>query len=126
MVPHRWMIEAIKMVGIADNIVNLFKNSNKMWRAKLIAYNESLGKVDFRKEIFWQDFFSPLLFVVVLIPLLITLNEIDLGYVTSQNQKFDNPLFMDDLKLYAKSERELDSLIQTLRVISDNVVWYLV
>ena len=85
MVPHRWMIEAIKMVGIADNIVNLFKNSNKMWRAKLIAYNESLGKVDFRKEIFWQDFFSPLLFVVVLIPLLITLNEIDLGYVTSQN-----------------------------------------
>ena len=102
MVPHRWMIEAIKMVGIADNIVNLFKNSNKMWRAELIAYNESLGKVDFRKEIFQQDFFSPLLFVVVLIPLLITLNEIDLGYVTSQNQKFDNPLFMDGLKLYER------------------------
>ena len=27
MVTHRWMIEAMKMVGTADNIVNLFKNS---------------------------------------------------------------------------------------------------
>ena len=28
---------------------------------------------------------------------------------------------MDDLKLYAKSERELDSLIQTVRIFSDDV-----
>ena len=28
---------------------------------------------------------------------------------------------MDDLKLYAKSERELDSLIQTVRTFSDDV-----
>ena len=27
MVPHGWMIEAMKRVGIVDNIVNLFKNS---------------------------------------------------------------------------------------------------
>ena len=25
-VPHRWMIEAMKMVGIADNVENLFEN----------------------------------------------------------------------------------------------------
>ena len=28
---------------------------------------------------------------------------------------------MDDLKLYAKSERELDSLIQTVMIFSDDV-----
>ena len=28
---------------------------------------------------------------------------------------------MDDLKLHAKSERELDSLIQTVRILSDDV-----
>ena len=32
------------------------------------------------------------------------LNETDLGYVTSQNQKLNHLLFMDDLQLYAKSE----------------------
>ena len=67
------------------------------------------------------DSFPSLLFVVVLIPLSIFLIEADLGYVTSRNQKLNNLLFMDNLKLYPKSERELDSLIQTVRIFSDYV-----
>ena len=115
MVSHRWMIEAMKMVGIADNIVNLFENSKETWGTELITCNEGLGEVDIWRGIFQGDSFSPLPFVVVLIPLLIILNETDLGYVTSRNQKLNHLLFMDDLKLYAKSKRELDSLIQTVR-----------
>ena len=49
MVPHGWMIEAMKMVGIADNIVNLFENSKETWRTELTACNESLGEVDIRR-----------------------------------------------------------------------------
>ena len=64
-----------------------------------------------RRGIFQRDSFSPLLFVIVFIPLSITLNETDLRYAAIRNQKFNNILFLDDLKLYAKSERELDSLI---------------
>ena len=60
-------------------------------------------------------------FVVVLIPLSRIVNETDLRYVTSRNQKLNHLLFMDDLKLHAKSERELDSLIQTVRIFSDDV-----
>ena len=45
----------------------------------------------------------------------------DLRYVTSQNQKFNHLLFMDDSKLYAKSETELDSLIQIMRIFYDDV-----
>ena len=97
MVPHRWLIEAMKMVGIADNIVNLFENSKETWRTELIACNESLGEVDIRRGIFQGDSFSPLLFVVVLIPLSIILNETDFGYVASRNQKLNHLLFMDDL-----------------------------
>ena len=46
MVPHCWMIEAMKMVRIAYNIVNLFENSKETWITELIACNESLGEVD--------------------------------------------------------------------------------
>ena len=99
MVPHRWMIEAMKMVGIADNIVNLFENSKETWRTELIACNESIGEVDIRREIFQADSFSPLLFVIVRITLSIILNKTDLGYITSRNQKLNRHLFMDDLKL---------------------------
>ena len=86
----------------------------------IMKCNESLSEVDIRKGIFQGDSLSPLLFVVVLIPLSIILNKTDLGYVTSRNQKM-NILFMDNLKLYAKSERELDSLTQTVSIFSDLV-----
>ena len=76
-------------------------------------------EVDIRRGIFLGDSFSPLLFVVVLIPLSIILNETDLEYVTNRNQKLNHLLFMDDLRLYVKSKRELDLLIQTVRTFSD-------
>ena len=121
MVPHGWMFEAMKMVGIADNIVNLFENSKETWRTELTPCKESLGEVDIGRVIFQGDSFSPLLFVVVLISSSIILNETDRRYVTSQNQKLNHLLFMHDLNLYAKNERELDSLIQTMRIFLDDL-----
>ena len=46
MVPLCWMIEAMKMVRTADNIMNVFENSKETWITELIACNESLGEVD--------------------------------------------------------------------------------
>ena len=100
MVPHGWMIEAMKMVGMVNlyNIVNLFENNNEIWETELTSCNESLGKIDIRRGIFQGDSFSLLLFVVVIIPLLIILNETDVGYVTSRNQKL-NHLESNSIKL---------------------------
>ena len=109
----------MKMVGIADNIMNLFENGKEKWRTELITCNETLGEVDIKRGIFQDNYFSPLLFLVVLILVSVMLNETDLRYVTRQNQKL-NLLFMDDLKQYAKSERELDFLIQTVRIFLDD------
>ena len=121
MVPHCWMIEAMKMVRIADNIVNVFENSKETWITEQIACNESLGEVDIRRGIFQGDSFSSLLFVVVLIHLPIILNETDLRYITSRNQELSHLLFMDDLKQYEKSDRKLDLFIQTMAIFSDDV-----
>ena len=120
-VTHGWMIEAMKMVAIADNIVILFENTKQIWRTDLTACNESLGEVDIRRGIFQRNSFSPLLTAVAVIPLSIILNETDLGYVTSRNYKLNHLLFVEDLNLYAKSERELEPLIQTVSIFSDNV-----
>ena len=62
-----------------------------------------------------------MLFVAVLIPLLIILNETDLRYITSRNQELSHLFFMDNLNLYAKSERKLDLFIQAMGIFSDDV-----
>ena len=57
------MIEAVKMVGIADNIESLFENSKETWRTEVAVCNESLGEVDMRRDFsggffFIFDFYS--------------------------------------------------------------------
>ena len=49
MVPQGWMIEDMEMVGIADNIVNLFEYSKETLRTELTTFDESLGETDIRR-----------------------------------------------------------------------------
>ena len=39
----------------------------------------------------------------------------------TNGKKTNHLLYMDDLKLYCKNEKEIDSLIQTVRVFSKNI-----
>ena len=121
MVPHTWLLEATKMVGIADNILSLLECSMPQWKTQLTCNGDMLGEVKIKRGIFQGDSFSPLLFIIVLIPLSLILNETQIGYNIAGHDKINHLLFMDDLKLYAKNEAELDSLIQTVRIVSDDI-----
>ena len=69
---------------------------------KLIAGNTKLGKVKINRGIFQGDSLSPLLFVLILIPLSIILSDAKAGYELGKAKKVNHLLFMDDLKLYGK------------------------
>ena len=44
------------------------------------------------------------------------------GYKLGKDRgKINHLLFMDDLKLYAKNEKELDTLVQTVRIFSEDI-----
>ena len=121
MVPHSWLIETLKMVGIASNIRETLETSMKNWKTELTANGQSLGEIEIKRGIFQGDSLSPLLFVIVLIPLSLVLRDTKLGYTFSKSDvSVNHLLFMDDLKLYARSERELNSLVHTLRIVSDD------
>ena len=47
-----------------------------------------------------------------------TLNNINYGYLLSIETPINHLLFMDDLKFYDKTERELQSLVHTVQKIS--------
>ena len=40
--------------------------------------------------------------------------------MTKDGCRINHLLFMDDLKLFAKIEKEIDSLVQTVRIYSDD------
>ena len=65
---------------------------------------------------------SPLVFVLALIPLSLILRKAKAAYEFSESkEKINHLLFMHDLKLYSRSEKGLDSLVQTVRVFSEDI-----
>ena len=81
MVPHSWIITTMGVVGLADNIIGLIKQNMNRWKTKSYADGKLLGSVPISRGIFQGDLFSPLLFVIALLPLTHILRD---SYTESQ------------------------------------------
>ena len=122
LVPHSWILECLELAGISENIKNFIDNTMKKWTTELTSCGEFLGKFSINRGIFQGDSLSPLLFVVCMIPLTKILRKIKAGYVIKDgNLKVNHLLFMDDLKLFGSSEREIDSLVKTVQGVSTDI-----
>ena len=87
------------------------------WKTELTAGGEALVPVDIKRGIFEGDSLSPLLFVRNMIPLSMILkrDESDKGIkLGNADRRVNHLLFMDDLKLYASDEDELESLVNVV------------
>jgi hypothetical protein len=72
--------------------------------------------------IFQGDSLSPLLFCICFIPLTEQLNRVNTGYEEhTTKKKISHLLYMDDLKLIAKSEKELQKQVQTVKIFSNDI-----
>ena len=76
MIPHSWILKCLKMFSIASNTTELMEKAMEKLNVDLVAGNEKLGNVLIRRGIFQGDIFSPLLFVLALIPLDTRLKDI--------------------------------------------------
>ena len=106
MVPHSWIINCLK---ISDEVINFIEKSMKTWRVELIA--------KIQRGIFQRDVLSPLLFIIAMKPLKHILRKCTTGYKLGKSQeKINRLMFMDDIKLFAKTENELETLIHVVRI----------
>ena len=84
--------------------------------------NSELGDVEIKRGISQGESLSPLVFALALIPLTLILRKAKAAYEFSESkEKINQYLFMDDLKLYSRSEKGLDSLLQTVYVFSGDI-----
>ena len=121
MVPHSWILESLELVQVSDNILELLKLLKRPianWQTELTSCGENFVKVNIRRGIVQGDSLSPLLFVICMILLTHVLCKAKARYTLGGGEKINHLLFMDDLKLYGKSENEIKGLVSTVEVFS--------
>ena len=122
MVPHSRILKCLEMVRGAKNMITIISNSMMNWKTVLTSGETDLGQMNIRRGIFQGDSLSPLLFVLIMLPLTLVLRKMRAGYRLAKDMMPVNRLlFMDDLKLHGAGKDQLDSLVQVVRIFSQDI-----
>ena len=131
-VPHSWINRCLELYKVEDSLRTFLKHQMTKWRTS-ITLNHANGEitipdVKIQRGIFQGDSLSPLLFCLAIDPLSKVLKQqnigYDLGQVRGRNKKkevINHLLFMDDLKLFADSDPNLNKLIQIVHKFSADI-----
>ena len=110
MVLQSWIIKYFKMYKISDEVINFIEKTMKTWRVELTTGGRNLAETKIQRGIFQGDGLSPLLFIMAMMPLNHILRKCTAGYKLSRSQeKFNHLMYKDDIKLFAKYEKELEN-----------------
>ena len=121
MIPCSWIIHCLKMFKISGKVMK-FISTMENWRVELTARRKSLTEVKIQRGIFLGDVLSPLQFVISMMPLNHILRKSTARYKLSKLQENINHLmYMDNIKLFVKNEKELETLIQAMRIHCDDI-----
>ena len=116
------MISCLKMYTISHEVINFIKQTMKTWKVELTAGGRSIAETKIQRGIFQGDALSPLLFMIAMIPLNHIVRKCTAGYKLSRSQeKINHLMYMDDIKLFAKNEKELETLILDIRISSQDL-----
>ena len=122
MVPQSWIINCLKMYKISHEVINFIENNRMTWRAELTAGGRSLPEIKIHRCIFQGDALSPLQLIMAKMPFNHILKNCTAGYKLSRSQeKLNHLIYIDDFKLCAKNEKELETLIHAVRIYNQDV-----
>ena len=117
MVPQSWIIHCLKVHKISHEVINFIEQTMKTWRVELTTGGGSIAETKIQRGIFQGDALSPLLFIIAMMPLNHILRKCAAGYKLSRSQeKINRLMYMDDIKLFTKNEKELETLIHAVRI----------
>ena len=85
-VPHFWILDSLRIYGVADNIIAFLEKSIKSWQTLLMLNQEAIGHLLIKCGIFQGDSLSPLLFILCLIPLTHLLDQNKFGFKLEKAQ----------------------------------------
>lgn len=121
-VPHSWLLKSLELLRINDKTIQFLRKAMEVWKTQLTINNQVIGQCNIKRGIFQGDSLSPLLFVGAMIPLSIILNAEKKGFQFEKTgDKINHLLYMDDLKLYGKTEQEIKCLTAKVLEFSNDI-----
>src|SRR5450631_3979353 len=122
-VPHSWLIECMNLYKVNGKLRDFLAREMQKWTTELTSNGESLGRIPIRRGIFQGDALSPRLFIMAMAPISTILNRMKKGYEMEKGERksmISHLLYMDDIKLYSKTEEGMKSMVNTLKTISED------
>ena len=122
-VPHDWILKTLDLYKISPVISQFLKSAMDKWDTRLFLSHQD-GNLEssylkIKRGIFQGDSLSPLLFCLCLTPLSSELNNTKSGY-KMYDRSINHLFYMDDLKLFARNDRELEGLLAIVKQFSDD------
>ena len=106
------------MYMVADKVIKFIEETMKNCRAELTAGGKSLAEVKIQGGIFLGDVLSLLLFEMAMMSLNHILRKCTGGNKLSKSpEKINHLLYMDNIKLFVKNEKELETWTQAVKNI---------
>ena len=106
-VPHDWIIKALKLAKVPDEIVKTVMNLMEIWSTQLSLNDMTTNLIKYLCGILQGDCLSLILFILSVNPLSFLLNKLpgyNAGPPGKRNTKITDLIFLDDLKTYAQDE----------------------
>ena len=122
-VPHSWIEKYLEMFKISSVLRNFLSHSMRVWKTTLVLNTVentlNAGDININSGIYQGDSLSPILFCVTLIPLSKLLNNT--GYCNKPRNTINHLFYMDELKLFAKNDQQLQGLLSIVKQFSDDI-----
>ena len=122
MVPQNWIINCLKMLKISSEVINFIEKTMKTWRVELTAGGKGLTETKTHSANFQGDALSPLQFIIDMMPRNHVLGKCTAGYKLRRSQeKINHLMYLDDIKVFAKNEKDLETLIHTVGTYNQDI-----
>ena len=129
-VPHSWLLRAMKLYKLHPVVIDFVKTTMPNWSTQIHLKHEGgtliTSNINIDCGIFQGDSFSPLLFTLALAPLSELPRKSGCGYdlgrkAGSQGNLIHHLFYMDDLKLFAKSDKQMAQMLDIVYQFSQDI-----
>jgi len=127
-VPHSWLDRVLALHSVHPEIRNFLKHCMTKWNTNLVLRPDekilTVASVKINRGIFQGDSLSALWFVMSINPPSALLNNSRYGFIiknSSSQHRLSHLLYMDDLKIFASSNDQLNKMLEIVKQFSKDI-----